>query len=206
MIGPPPGVRVWLACGRTDMRKGMDGLAMLAEQVLNEDPFGGAVFAFRGRRGGIVKLLWYDGQGVCLYTKRLERGNFVWPVTETGRVSLTPAQLSMLLEGIDWRMARRGSFSARRRKGGADWARRIAVEALNPIKFGQVGVGALSPSARHCCGQAIGRSMRRLTPKPRGRRPSIAALTMGGATKASDSVMRIERSVLPSRVASNSMV
>ena len=104
MIGPPPGVRVWLACGRTDMRKGMDGLAMLAQQVLNDDPFGGAVFAFRGRRGGIVKLLWYDGQGLCLYTKRLERGHFVWPVTDTGRIALTPAQLSMLLEGIDWRM------------------------------------------------------------------------------------------------------
>jgi transposase len=107
MIGPPPGVRVWLACGRTDMRKGMDGLAMLAQQVLNDDPFGGALFAFRGRRGGIVKLLWYDGQGVCLFSKRLERGHFVWPVTDTGRVALTPAQLSMLLEGIDWRMPQR---------------------------------------------------------------------------------------------------
>jgi transposase len=106
-LGPPAGVRVWLACGRTDMRKGMDGLAMLAQQVLNEDPFGGAVFAFRGRRGGIIKLLWYDGQGVCLYTKRLERGHFVWPMSETGRVALTPAQLSMLLEGIDWRMPQR---------------------------------------------------------------------------------------------------
>jgi transposase len=106
-LGPPAGVRVWLACGRTDMRNGMDGLAMLAQQVLNEDPFGGAVFAFRGRRGGIIKLLWYDGQGVCLYTKRLERGHFVWPMSETGRVALTPAQLSMLLEGIDWRMPQR---------------------------------------------------------------------------------------------------
>ena len=75
------------------------GLAMLAQQVLNENPFGGALFAFRGRRGGLVKLLWYDGQGMCLFSKRLERGHFVWPVTETGRVSLTPAQLSMLLEG-----------------------------------------------------------------------------------------------------------
>jgi transposase len=107
MITPPAGMRVWLACGRTDMRKGIDGLAMLAQQVLNENPFGGALFAFRGRRGGMVKLLWYDGQGMCLFSKRLERGHFVWPVTETGRVSLTPAQLSMLLEGIDWRMARR---------------------------------------------------------------------------------------------------
>jgi transposase len=107
MIGPPSGVRVWLACGRTDMRKGMDGLAMLAQEVLKRNPFDGAVFAFRGRRGGIVKLLWYDGQGMCLYTKRLERGHFVWPVTETGHMSLTPAQLSMLLEGIDWRMPQR---------------------------------------------------------------------------------------------------
>ena len=72
-----------------------------------EDPFGGALFAFRGRRGGLVKLLWYDGQGMCLFNKRLERGHFVWPMTETGRVSLTPAQLSMLLEGIDWRMPQR---------------------------------------------------------------------------------------------------
>ena len=106
-LAPPAGMRVWLACGRTDMRKGIDGLAMLAQQVLQENPFDGALFAFRGRRGGMVKLLWYDGQGMCLFSKRLERGHFVWPVTETGRVSLTPAQLSMLLEGIDWRMARR---------------------------------------------------------------------------------------------------
>ena len=106
-LPPPAGMRVWLACGRTDMRKGIDGLAMLAQQVINENPFDGALFAFRGRRGGMVKLLWYDGQGMCLFSKRLERGHFVWPVTETGRVSLTPAQLSMLLRGIDWRMARR---------------------------------------------------------------------------------------------------
>ena len=114
MISLPSGARVWLACGRTDMRKGIDGLAMLAQQVLAEDPFGGALFAFRGKRGGLVKLLWYDGQGMCLFSKRLEKGHFIWPVTETGRVSLTcpfspracpvGAQLSMLLEGIDWRM------------------------------------------------------------------------------------------------------
>jgi transposase len=98
-------MRVWLAYGRTDMRKGIDGLVMLARQVLNENPFDGALFAFRGRRGRMVKLLWYDGHGLCLFSKRLERGGFVWPVTD-GRVSLPPAQLSMLLEGIDWRMAR----------------------------------------------------------------------------------------------------
>jgi transposase len=107
MIVPGPGLRVWLACGSTDMRKGIDGIAMLAQQVLQDNPFAGAVFAFRGRRGGLVKLLWYDGQGLCLFSKRLEQGHFVWPVTASGRVSLTPAQLSMLLEGIDWRAPQR---------------------------------------------------------------------------------------------------
>jgi transposase len=89
------------------MRKGMDGLAMLAQQVLNENPFGGDLFAFRGRRGGLIKLLWYDGQGMCMFTKRLEHSHFVWPVADTGRVSLSPAQLAMLLEGIDWRLPQR---------------------------------------------------------------------------------------------------
>jgi transposase len=107
MISLPSGVRVWLACGHTDMRKGMDGLAMLAQQVLAEDPFSGALFAFRGKRGSLVKLLWFDGQGMCLFSKRLEKGHFLWPTTNTGRVLLSPAQQSMLLEGIDWRMPRR---------------------------------------------------------------------------------------------------
>lgn len=86
------------------MRKGMDGLAMLAQQALGEDPFSGALFAFRGKRGGLVKILCFDGQGMCLFSKRLEKGHFLWPTTNTGHVSLTPAQVSMLLEGIDWRM------------------------------------------------------------------------------------------------------
>ena len=103
-LAPPSGARVWLACGYTDMRKGMDGLAMLVQQGLSEDPFDDGLFAFRGKRGGPIELLWYDGQGMCLFGKRLERGYFVWPVTDTGRVSLTPAQLSMLFEGNDWRM------------------------------------------------------------------------------------------------------
>jgi len=64
-------------------------------------------FAFRGRRGDLVKLLWWDGGGLCLFAKRLERGRFVWPRAEAGVVVLSRAQLSMLLEGIDWRMPRR---------------------------------------------------------------------------------------------------
>ena len=103
MIGLPPGVRVWLAAGPTDMRRGFDGLSRLVQDVLGQDPFSGHVFAFRGRRAHLVKLLYWDGQGLCLYAKRLERGKFVWPSATEGVVSLTPAQMSMLLEGIAWR-------------------------------------------------------------------------------------------------------
>jgi transposase len=107
MITIPVGVRIYVACGATDMRKGFDGLAVLAQQVLKQDPFTGAIFCFRGRRGGLVKMLFWDGQGFCLFAKRLDNGRFVWPVTKEGAVTLTPAQLSMLLEGIDWRAPQR---------------------------------------------------------------------------------------------------
>lgn len=103
MIALPAGTRVWLAAGVTDMRKGMDGLAALVQTALTENPFSGHVFVFRGRRGDLVKLLWFDGDGVCLLAKRLERGRFVWPQATSGSVALSAAQLSMLLEGIDWR-------------------------------------------------------------------------------------------------------
>ncbi|MXP66112.1 IS66 family insertion sequence element accessory protein TnpB [Roseomonas sp. M0104] len=100
----PSGVRVYLACGVTDMRKGFDGLAALVQTVLQQDPYGGALFVFRGKRGDLIKALLWDGQGLVLYAKRLERGKFVWPQASQGAVTLTAAQLSMLLEGIDWRM------------------------------------------------------------------------------------------------------
>ena len=103
MIGLPSGTRVWLAAGVTDMRKGMDGLAALVQTALTENPFSGHIFVFRGRRGDLVKLLWFDGDGICLYAKRLERGRFVWPQATSGSVALSAAQLAMLLEGIDWR-------------------------------------------------------------------------------------------------------
>lgn len=104
MIAPPPGARVWLAAGATDMRRGFDGLARQVQEVLQLDPFSGHLFVFRGRRGDLLKCLFWDTQGLVLYAKRLERGRFVWPQARDGAVSLTPAQLSMLLEGIDWRM------------------------------------------------------------------------------------------------------
>jgi len=107
MIQLPAGTRIWIAAGVTDMRRGFHGLSAQVQTVLGEQPYSGHVFAFRGRRGDIVKLLWFDGDGLCLFQKRLERGRFIWPQAESGRASLSRAQLSMLLEGIDWRRPER---------------------------------------------------------------------------------------------------
>lgn len=131
LIAVPTGTRVWLAAGVTDMRKGFDGLAALVQNRINagegdnhckggtdgqarndgaEGVFSGHIFVFRGRRGDKIKLLWWSGDGLCLFAKRLERGRFIWPNPTTvsgGRVHLTCAQLAMLLEGIDWRRPER---------------------------------------------------------------------------------------------------
>lgn len=107
MIEPPAGTRIWIAAGVTDMRRGFQGLSAQVQTVLEQQPFSGHVFVFRGRRGDQVKLLWHDGDGLCLPAKRLEHGRFIWPHASSGSLSLTRAQLSMLLEGIDWRAPRR---------------------------------------------------------------------------------------------------
>jgi transposase len=103
VITLPTGAHIWIAAGVTDLRRGFTGLSAQVQKVLEQDPFAGHVFVFRGRRGHLIKLLWWDGDGLRLFAKRLERGRFVWPKAESGTVSLTRAQLSMLLEGIDWR-------------------------------------------------------------------------------------------------------
>ena len=116
MIPLPSGVRVWLAVGRTDMRRGMNGLALQVQETLQRDPFAGDLFVFRGRRGDMIKVLWHDGLGMSLYAKRLERGRFVWPTASTGAVAggnpkrqddgsvaISAAQLAYMLDGIDWR-------------------------------------------------------------------------------------------------------
>ena len=107
MIELRPGTNIWLAAGVTHMRRGFDGLSAQVQTVLKQQPFSGHVFVFRGRRGDIVKFLWFDGDGLCLFAKRLEQGRFIWPQASQGAVSLTRAQLSMLLEGIDWRSPKR---------------------------------------------------------------------------------------------------
>ena len=104
MIPVPMNTQVWLAAGVTDMRKGFAALAAQAEQTTQQSPFNGHLFVFRGRQGDLIKIIWWDGQGACLFSKRLEKGRFVWPAAKEGKIALTPAQLAMLLEGIDWRL------------------------------------------------------------------------------------------------------
>jgi transposase len=99
----PANTQIWIAAGVTDMRRGFTGLSAMVQTVLQQSPLSGHVFVFRGRRGDVIKLLWHDGDGLCIFHKRLDSGRFVWPKAESGSISLTRAQLSMLCEGIDWR-------------------------------------------------------------------------------------------------------
>ena len=82
MISLPSGTRIWLVAGVTDMRKSFNGLGEQVQHVLNDNPFSGHLFIFRGRRGDTVKILWADADGLCLFTKRLEEGQFIWPAVQ----------------------------------------------------------------------------------------------------------------------------
>lgn len=103
MIQVAPGTRVYLACRPVDMRRGFDGLAAEVANVLRQDPYSGHVFIFRSKRGDYLKMLHWDGSGLCLFAKRLEKGRFVWPPIVDSTLVLTPAQLALLVEAIDWR-------------------------------------------------------------------------------------------------------
>lgn len=103
MIGPTGAVKVMVATQPVDFRKGADGLAALVRETMGADPFGGAVYVFRAKRADRIKLIFWDGTGMCLYAKRLEDGGFRWPHVQDGVIRLTAAQLSALLEGLDWR-------------------------------------------------------------------------------------------------------
>jgi len=114
MIPVPSGVRVWLAVGQTDMRRGMNSLALLVQEAMKRDPHVGDLYVFRGRRGNLVKILWHDGVGMSLYAKRLDHGRFIWPSPANGagsssaapEIAISAAQLAYMLEGIDWRNPR----------------------------------------------------------------------------------------------------
>ena len=116
----PANTKDWLAAGVIDMRRGFATLAAQPETTLKQDPFTGHLFVFRDRRGDLIKVIWWDGQGACVavvartngalpwqLSKRLERGRFLWRSSKEGKVAPTPAQLAMLLEGIDWRLPQR---------------------------------------------------------------------------------------------------
>jgi len=103
VIGPTGTVRVMVATKPVDFRKGAEGLAALVRESMGADPFSGTVYVFRSKRADRVKLVYFDGTGVCLFSKRLEDGRFQWPAIADGVVRLTAAQLQALLEGLDWR-------------------------------------------------------------------------------------------------------
>lgn len=103
MIALAPGTKVYLACRPVSMQKNFDGLTALARQMLDAAPYSGHLFVFRGKRGDYLKVLYWDGSGMCLFAKRLEKGRFVWPPLVDGGIVLSPAQLALLIEGIDWR-------------------------------------------------------------------------------------------------------
>ena len=107
MISAPGGVLIWLVAGFTDLRKGLEALSALVQSRLNENPYSGSLYIFRGRRGDKIKVLWYSQDGLCLFYKRLSDGRFVWPQVTEGTVAMSAAQLAMLLEGIDWRRPKR---------------------------------------------------------------------------------------------------
>ena len=94
---------MWIATGHTDMRCGMNSLALRVQEAFKRDPHGGDLYVFRGKNGKLIKILWHDGFGMSLYAKRLERGRFIWPSPADGVVAISAAQLAYMLDGIDWR-------------------------------------------------------------------------------------------------------
>jgi transposase len=103
MIAPGMGLRILVATQPVDFRHGMDSLAVLVSEALRDDPFCGALFVFRSKRADRIKILAWDGTGLCLYSKRLENGRFIWPPIRDGSITLSAAQLSSLIDGLDWR-------------------------------------------------------------------------------------------------------
>jgi transposase len=139
MIGPSAGTRIWIAAGVTDLRRGFTGLSGMVQTALQENPFSGHVFVFRGRRGDLIKVLWFDGDGLCLFAKRLERGRFIWPQVTSGTVALTPAQF---LKGSTGDV--RYAATIRR------WWRKRKDFCYFPTRFSQgvIGCGSFQQPAR----------------------------------------------------------
>jgi transposase len=103
VINLAPGTKVFLACTPIDLRAGFNSLAAKVQQVIGQDPFSGSLFIFRSKRGDYFKSIYWDGSGLWLFSKRLEKGRFVWPPIVEGAMTLTPAQMAVLVEAMDWR-------------------------------------------------------------------------------------------------------
>src|SRR5260370_1365264 len=181
MIPVPSGVRVWLAVGRTDMRRGMNGLALAVQEALGRDPHAGDLYVFRGARGDLIKIIWHDGIGMSLYSKRLEQGRFLWPSPADGTVAISAAQLAYMLDGIDWRDPRHTFcppparlavpvFAARRASAGNDdnWGgfRRQGAGAQAFPQASPAGAGGRAgtfdlPVLRQCPAAQAGRGCHR---------------------------------------------
>lgn len=149
MIPVPSGVRVWLATGHTDMRKGVPGLALLVQEMLKRDPFDGDLFIFRGRRGDLIKIVWRDGQGSCLFTKRLERGRFIWPSVADGVVTISTAGRARARKVLLPRLRRdhRAAVAV-----ASDRARPSRAEPARPDPGLEVSfASALEPAERDLC-------------------------------------------------------
>jgi transposase len=107
MISPPAGgVRIMVSSRPVDFRNGLDGLAAMVQQALHANPFAGDIFVFRAKRADRVKILYWDGTGLCLFHKRLEQGRFAWPPVDGGAIRLSAGQLGLLLEGLEWSRVR----------------------------------------------------------------------------------------------------
>jgi transposase len=106
MISPPAGVRIMVASRPVDFRSGLDGLAAMVQRALHENPFAGDIFVFRAKRADRVKILYWDGTGLCLFHKRLEQGRFSWPPVDDGAIRLSTGQLGLLLGGLEWSRVR----------------------------------------------------------------------------------------------------
>jgi transposase len=169
VIGPGAGTRIWIVAGLTDLRRGFTGLAAVVQTALEENPFSGQVFVFRGRRGDLIEVLWWDGDGLCLFAKRLDRGRFIRPPA-----AREPPRLSHLATAINASRSLSRSLRPRCLKFDA------SQSDLCPPPFDLVRRGP--PQVAHCPEVAAatrraagGEGPQRTRTSNRGPRPPVAA-------------------------------
>ena len=177
MIPIPSGVRVWIATGHTDMRRGMQSLALTVQESLKRDPHAGDLYIFRGCRGDLVKILWHDGIGLSLYAKRLDRGKFIWPAASDGAVSISAAQMAYMLEAIDWRKV--PCRPIRRHRPWSTARAMLGLRAAGRRSGARAWRSAASAGRSAHCLPTLSRGRPRVRPRsakpPRARLPTCAA-------------------------------